>query len=430
MNVRATIVLTLAACACAAMPASSAESFSVNGLTVIVSPNAATDIVAAGMYFRGGSSVLDARQAGIEALALSVATRATKNYPEGVLDAALEGMDTRIVPAAGRDYASLSLQCVRENFPRSWKIFADMILNPSFDSADVELEREQLLARLRQSKDNPDQYLSALAMEAFYVDNPYAVDPSGSEATVKSFSREELQGFMKSKVTGHGMLLVVVGNVTRGEVEGMVRESFGNIPAGSALAAAVPPVSFQAPSVKIVRRELPTNYIMGCYGAPRYGSAESYPMILAESILQDRLFEEVRTKRSLSYAPGAGLGGLFTNYGMIYVTAVRPDTTLAVMLGEMKKLQDEPVTEKALEDQRNLYLTRYYLNTETNQAQVNFIARYELSGAGYAEAGRYLENIRRVTPEAIRDACRKYFHNLQFVLIGAPPEIRLGSFSY
>jgi len=79
-----------------------------------------------------------------------------------------------------------------------------------------------------------------------------------------------------------------------------------------------------APSIKIVRRELPTNYIMGCYSAPRFGSAESYPMILAESILEDRLFEEVRTKRSLSYAPAAGLGRLFTNYGLIYVTAVRP----------------------------------------------------------------------------------------------------------
>ena len=428
MKLCVTLLLALAACPVCAMPVP--ESFTVNGLTVIVAPGGATDIVAAGMYFRGGSSVLDAREAGIEALALRVATHATKNYPKGVLDAALEGMDTHISPAAGRDYASLSLQCVRENFPRSWKIFADMILNPSFDSADVELERDQMLAGIRQSKDNPDQYLSTLAMEAFYVDNPYAVDPSGSEATVRSFSRGDLQAFMKSKVTAHGMLLVVVGNTTRSEVEGMVRESFANLPAGSERTPEVPAASFQAPSVKIVRRELPTSYIMGCYNAPRFGSAESYAMILAESILQDRLFEEVRTKRSLSYAPGAGLGGLFTNYGLIYVTAVRPDTTLNVMIGEMKKLQDEPVTEKALEDQRNVYLTRYYLTTETNEAQVNFIARYELSGAGYAEAGRYLENIRGVTPEAVQAACRKYFHNLQFVLIGAPPEIRLGSFSY
>jgi len=324
MKLSVMIVLGLAACSAAAKPASPAESFSVNGLTVIVAPNAATDIVAAGMYFRGGSSVLDARQAGIEALALRVAIHATKNYPKGVLDAALEGMDTRIAPAAGRDYASLALQCVRENFPRSWKIFTDMILNPSFDSADVELEREQMLSGIRQSKDNPDQYLSTLAMEAFYVDNPYAVDPSGSEATVRSFSPADLRAFLKSKVTARGMLLVVVGNTTRGEVEGMVRESFGTLPAGTESVAAVPGVSFQAPSVKIVRRELPTNYIMGCYSAPRFGSAESYPMILAESILQDRLFEEVRTKRSLSYAPAAGLGRLFTNYGLIYVTAVRP----------------------------------------------------------------------------------------------------------
>ena len=167
-----TVTLLLALAACPALAAPAPESFTVNGLTVIVAPNAATDIVAAGMYFRGGSSVLDAREAGIEALALRAATHATKNYPKGVLNAALEAMDTRISPSAGRDYASLSLQCVRENFPRSWKILADVILNPSFDSADVELEREQMLAAIRQSNDNPDQYLSTLAMEAYEAGRP------------------------------------------------------------------------------------------------------------------------------------------------------------------------------------------------------------------------------------------------------------------
>ena len=81
-------------------------------------------------------------------------------------------------------------------------------------------------------------------------------------------------------------------------------------------------MSFEAPSIKVVRRELPTNYITGCFPAPRFGSEDSYPMSLAVSILRDRLFKEVRTKRSLSYAPAAGLGQLFTNWGRIYVTFV------------------------------------------------------------------------------------------------------------
>ncbi len=427
------IVILLSALALFSVPArpgAPAGSFSVNGLKVIFVPTVASDIVSANMYFRGGSSTIDLNQAGIENLALQVATLATKSYPREKLNASLESMDSQISSAAGRDYASISLQCAKQNFAPSWKIFADAILNPSFDSADVELERAKVLSAIRQSNDDPDHYLGSLAMQAFYVEHPYAVDPSGTEKTVRSFTGADLRSFMHSKVTASGMLLVVVGNTTREELEGMVKESFGAIPPGNFRASLPPPPVFQTPSLKVVRRELPTKYITAYYPFPEFGSEASYPMILAQSILGSRLFEEVRTKRGLSYAPGAGLGQVFTNYGYIYVTAVQPETTVTVMLDEVKKLQKEPVSEKTLNDQRNVYLVRYYLTIETNASQANMLARYELSGAGYANAEKYLEYIRKVTPGDIQAACQKYMHNLQFVLLGSPGELKLASFTY
>ncbi len=426
----AALLAALALAFAQAMPATPAESFSVNGLKVILVQNKANDIISANMFFRGGSSALDMKQAGIEELALNVAVLATKNYPKEKLNAELESMDTRIFPSAGRDYAGISLQCVAQNFSRSWKILADIILNPSFDSADVELERAKALAGIRQSKDNPDQYLSSLAMDAFYVDHPYSVDPSGTEKSMRSFTGADLRSFMQGKATASGMLLVVVGNTTRDELEGLARESFGSIPRGGYAPSLPPAVAFQAPSVKIVQRKLPTNYIMGLYPAPQFGSEESYAMSLAESILRFRLFEEVRTKRSLSYAPGAGVGQLFTNYGMIYVTAVKPETTMTVMLDEVRKLQNEPVPEKTLNDQRNTFLTGYYMNMETNATQAALLARYELAGAGYVKAEQFLENIRKVTPEDIRKVCQKYMHNFQFVILGSPGELKLAPFTY
>ena len=431
MNTRMlTLLAALVLCTLQAKPASPAESFSVNGLKVIFVPNKANDIIAANMYFRGGSSVLQMDQAGIENLALQVAVLATKNYPREKLNAELESMDSRVFASAGRDYASIALQCVAQNFPRSWKILADMILNPSFDSVDVELERAKALSAIRQSQDNPDQYLSSLAMEAFYIEHPYSADPSGTEKTMRAFTGKDLQAFMHGKVTASGMLLVVVGNTTRAELEGFVKESFGAIPAGSYRESLPPPVSFQTSSIKVVQRKLPTNYIMGLHPAPQAGSEDSYAMALAESVLRFRLFEEVRTKRSLSYAPSSGTGGLFTNYAMIYVTAVKPETTVTVMLDEVKKLQNEPVPEKTLNDQRNTYLTGYYLNMETNGSQADFLARYELSGAGYAKGEQFMESIRKVTPEAIQKVCQKYMHNFQFVLLGSPGELKLAPFVY
>ncbi len=424
------LVMLLAAGIASSASGSPPESFTVNGLKVIVAQNTATDIVAANMYFRGGVATMDPRQAGIERLTLDVATQATKNYPKDRLHAALDRMDSRLASGATLDYADVTIQCVKPNLAETWKIFTDVLLNPLFDPADLELARNRTLSAIRQSRDNPDQYLQQLASRAFYTNHPYEVDVQGTEETVRSFSPEELRAYMKSRLTTSQMLLVVVGNITRSELEPMVKASFGTLPAGAYTNVVPPAVHHAAPSMKIVRRELPTNYITGLFPVPGAGTPEGYAMRIAQSRLSQRLFEEVRTKRGLSYAPATFAGANFSNYGSIYVTAVSPDTTIKVMLAEVRRLQDELVPVKEVRDLTNQWLTGYYLAMETNASQADLLARYELMGRGYEEAGRSMERAKAVTPEAIQQVCMKYMHNLQYVLIGNPATLQIGAFMY
>lgn len=406
------------------------ESFTVGGLKVIYVSNPATQIVATGMYFRGGVALASMQNAGIERLALMAATRATKNYPRDKMSAALERMDTQLDAGSNSDYSSINMQCVRQNLAESWKIFTDVILNPSFDSAVVELEREQTLAAIRQEEDMPDQQLNRLALESFYRETPYTVDPLGTERTVRAFSGKELQTYMQSRVSAAQMLLVVCGNVTRTELEEMVRASFGSLPQGSFQAPKPAPVHHTSPTVLVVKRELPTNYILGLFSAPPFGSDASYAMSLGASILSDRVFEEVRTKRSLSYAAMAMGGANFSNYRGIYTTTVKPETTITVMVDEIKKLQNQPVPAKSLKDKRNVFVTGYYMGMETNASQANTLAHYELSGEGYEKATKFTENVSKVTAEEIQKVCSEYIHNLQFVLIGNPASLQLSPFMY
>ncbi len=110
----------------------------------------------------------------------------------------------------------------------------------------------------------------------------------------------------------------------------------------------------------------------------------------------------------------------FANRGAIYVTAVQPDTTIKVMLGELKKLQTDPVSAKVLKDRIALFLTNYYMRNETNASQGAFLASYELAGLGWQMADKFIENVKKVTAEDVQRVANKYFHNLQFVVIGNP----------
>ena len=91
-------------------------------------------------------------------------------------------------------------------------------------------------------------------------------------------------------------------------------------------------------------------------------------------------------------------------------------------------MKNEPVSEKVLKNKLNVFLTGYYLGNETNASQAGILARLELSGAGFKESAKILDNLKKVTPRSIQDVCQKYMNNLQFILLGNPPTLEIKRF--
>jgi zinc protease len=415
---------------CASVIAQDIQSFEINGLKVILKQNTASEIISAKMFYKGGVTILTEDQAGLESLTLLVAQKATKNYPKEKLNAELESMNSQIGSTANLDFSSLNLLCVQQNFEKSWDIFSDIILNPLFSEEDLILEREKVIANVKQVNDNPDAYLQKLATQEFYIDHPYAVSANGTEATLNSFTRKDLSDFHSRRLKTSDMLLVVVGNVSKSDLEKMVIGSFGKLEKGNFKPEVPIEVTHAEPSIKIVKKELPTNYIQGTYSAPSRTTKDGYTMLIMNSILRDRVWEEVRTKRSLSYAPSAFYRANFSNYGAIYVSAVEPDTTIKVMIVELQKLKSDPISESELNNKIRQFITFYYLGNETNQAQASNLAFYELSGVGYSEAQNFLNHINKITPEDVQNVAQQYIKNLQFVMIGNPTSLEVSTFMY
>lgn len=138
------------------------------------------------------------------------------------------------------------------------------------------------------------------------------------------------------------------------------------------------------------------------------------------SVLRDRFFEEVRTKRNLSYAPGASLADNRANLGSIYVSAVDPAAALQVMRHEMRRLADEPLRSKELTDKVSTFVTRYHLRNETNQAQAGFLASYELHGGGWEHAAGFVGRLEAVQPADVQQFASRSLRHIQYIYLGDP----------
>jgi zinc protease len=406
----------------AAIPAlASTQKFSVDGVPVVLKTNAGTPVVSAKFYLKGGLPYYKPENAGAELLLFQTAVKGSKKFPKEKLQEAMARTGTQIGPLALHDFTVMSLTCLRRDLAEAWGMFADVISAPALDEEEVRLARERQLNNIRQMKDDPDSYLRQLADELFYANHPYAVQPTGTEESVGRLDAGTLKAYLGSHVNKARALVVIVGDVDRSTAEKLVHEGFGQLPEG---AYDEPQAGQQTggpdAQTRIEERKLPTNYIRGYYDAPSLADADYAAMKVATNILNDRLFEEVRTKRNLTYAVSANISTRRDNYGLLYVTAVEPDTTLRVMLHEVKRIQTEPISDKELRDQIKVIVTDYLITQQTNASQAEAFGQYELLGGGWANADLAVERMRKVSPEDIRKVAQNYIHNVDFVMLGDP----------
>ncbi len=402
--------------------------FDVNGLKVLVKRRQGAPTVSAGLFIRGGVRNAEPQNAGIENFALSVAVEGGKTYPTQRLRKETSRVGTVISAGSNYDYSVLALASTKASFDSSWQMFTDVALNPEFAPENVERIRGNILTLLRSESDSPEGSLEAQKRRIIFAEHPYSNVPQGTTESITRLKAADLSAFHRKLMQTSQLLLVVVGDVDPAVLQKKIAASFGSLPRGNYKPTPLPQLTFAKPSVDITPKTVQTNYVKGVFAAPSIADADYYAMRVAISILQQRVFQEVRVRRNLSYAPDAEMDDHAANTAAISVTSVNPNEAVSVMLAEIQKLRQTPVEEDDLGQMSGYFLTTYYLKQETNAAQVAELAQYELMGGGWRNSLNFLDRMRKVKPADIHAAANKYMKNLRFVIVGNPADVNRSIF--
>ena len=258
--------------ATAAVPDTGTIGYDVDGIRVIQRHTGSGDIVVANLYLLGGVRQVTAANAGIELMLLEASERGTRTYSRDRLRRSMAQLGTSITTHVGVDWSAIGLRATRSTFDSTWSILASRVMEPRFDSAEVGLIKRQLIAAVGQREDSPDAQVEFVADSFAFNGHPYQLPPSGTVASLGGITIDDLQKYQQSTVVKSRMLLVVVGNVGRAQVERMVRGSLGRLPAGTYRWTLPDTLPRWKSSAVTINRNLPTNYILGLYPGPRADS--------------------------------------------------------------------------------------------------------------------------------------------------------------
>jgi predicted Zn-dependent peptidase len=423
------LALTLLAASCAGRvpapatlpaPDAAVTELSVHGVTVLVERAPGAETVALQLFIRGGVRNWSAGDAGVERLALTAAVSGgTTRLDKDAYTRRLADLGSSITAVCNEDYAVLAGKALRPGFDATFELLVDAFRRPALPAAEIELVRQQQLAALQHEQEQPDSRLRELAWRTVFRGHAYANRPIGTPASVAALDRAQLVAHIDQLRQAARLVVVVVGDVDPAHVADLVARELGDLPRGEWVDAPLAPPALERDTLTSVADRLPTNYVTSVFLAPAWRDADAVAARVALRLLFAREFEAVRTKRSLSYAPGVWSEYLTSvPLGFLYVSAARAGTTLGVMLDELHRLQREPVDAAELRATQSMLLTEYFLANETTDGEASQLGLWLVETGDWRGLKRFPERARAVTPAEVQAVTRHYAKNLQTFIIG------------
>ena len=107
-------------------------------------------------------------------------------------------------------------------------LLSDVGMHPAFRQEEIERLRARRLTSLLQEKDNPNVLATKVFYHEMYGDkSPYGFLETGTEASTKATTRDDLLGFYKAGFGPKNAALVVAGDLTRPQLQELATKYFG-----------------------------------------------------------------------------------------------------------------------------------------------------------------------------------------------------------
>jgi zinc protease len=387
------------------------------------------EVLTASLFIRGGVANITDAQQGIEPAALKLAIRGgTQKMDKNSFSALADKLGTRFGTASSKDYSSVTMTCLGDNWDASWDMFADAILHPSMDAKEFEVIKQQMISAAKQQDASPDGFLRKIAMVQVFKGTAYERMQNGTPETLDKLSLEEVKNYYSSLFGKKKCYLVVVGNIEEKDLLAKLKNTLAKLPEGTVPKKPVVSGVTKA-DVNISDRNIATNYIFGTVNGPKYFSPDGPLFEFAMRILYDRYFVELRTKRSLSYAPAAFYNNslIYNPVANLYISTIDPKQSLAVMTDIINDIKKNGFTAKEVADKKKAYLTDYYMTNEASGSQANVLGFCEASGNWriFDEINNKIEEVKTTDLNHVFD---QYMNNIAWTYLGKKDQITEADF--
>ncbi len=292
-----------------------------NGFRVVTEHMPGLESASIGIWVNAGGRHEREQQNGIAHFLEHMAFKGTKRRSALQIAEEIEDVGGYINAYTSREVTAYYARVLKEDVALGLDVIADIVRNPIFDLAEIEVERGVILQEIGQSLDTPDDVVFDWLQEAAYPGQPMGRTILGPSERVSSFTQADLAGFVTEHYGPGQLVLSAAGAVDHDQIVRMAEDLFGDMPARPALVAE--PARFVSGERREIKSLEQAHFTLALE-APGYRDDAFYTaQIFASAFgggMSSRLFQEAREKRGLCYSIFAQIGS-YSDTGLMTVYA-------------------------------------------------------------------------------------------------------------
>ena len=314
--------------------------------------------------------------------------------------------------------ATLALSLLSKDMDEGLELFFDVLMNPEFREASLNLEKARLISQLRQANDQPNRILSREYERLIYGDHPISQQPT--QKTYESITSADLKAAHIQYFFPKNIILAVSGDFDKAELKGKIDKI---VSGWKNKKLKVPSFSKNMPQpeagVYFIQKEINQGYIsLGHLGLedsnPDYFAVQVMNFILGGGSFTSRITMKVRSDEGLSYNQGSrfryrwGFPGTFSGYVQTKSSTV--GYAISLILDEFDRIRKEPVKDSEMDTAINYYLESFSNSFESPQRTMSAFADLEMTGKPMNYYKTYRDKIKAVTKAKIQEVASKHIH--------------------
>lgn len=390
-----------------------------NGLKVLIIEDHKAPLATFQIWYRVGSKDEPMGKTGISHLLEHMMFKGTPKYGSKQFSNIIQRNGGTDNAHTTKDYTMYHQTLSSDRIDLSIKLEADRMINLLLEPKEVVAERNVVMEERRMRyEDNPQSSLYEEVIATAFKAHPYQWPVIGWMSDIVAVERKDLYRYYRTYYSPNNAFIVISGDVKAEDILSKVRKAFEHKrPSKRSFIKDRTEEPQQRGEKRVyLKREVELPYILMAYHVPSFPHEDSFALDVLSTILSggksSRLYKNIVYEKRLALNTFADYSGFYKDpFLFVFGGTAAPKKNIEdvekAIYDEIEKVKKESPSEMEIQKAKNQIEAAFVFAQDSTYSRAFYTGMFEMLG-NWRLMDKYLEGVRKVKPEDVQAAAKKY----------------------